>query len=208
MTFAEILGYAAALLLVASYAMTTLPWIRYLAIAAAIVLAVYALVSGHTITLVLAVLLAGVNAWRLWEAEKVVGAARAAAAGAGAPVTVDWLLPHMEAVALPEGHVLFKKGDPADAMYFISHGRIELKEFGVELGKDSLFGEIGVFAVENVRTATAVCLEDCSLLKVSAERMRELFYQNPDFGFFLVGIITRRLVADLERASGGPVATA
>ena len=206
MTFAEILGYAAALLLVASYAMMTLTWIRYLALAAAAVLVVYAFVSGHTVTLVLAVLLAGVNGWRLWEAEKVVGGARAAAAGAGAPVTVDWLLPHMEAVALPEGHVLFKKGDPADAMYFISHGRIELKEFGVELGKDSLFGEIGVFTVENVRTATAVCLEDCSLLKVSAERMRELFYQNPDFGFFLVGVITRRLVADLERASGGRIA--
>lgn len=208
MTLAEILGYAAALLLVASFAMRTLTHLRYLAIAAAIVLAVYAVVSAHYVVLALAVLLAGVNAWRLWEAEKVVGAARAAAAGAGAPVTVDWLLPHMEALALPKGHVLFHKGEPADAMYFISHGKIELREFGVELGKDSLFGEIGVFAVENVRTATAVCMEDCSLLKVSAERMRELFYENPDFAFFLVGVITRRLVADLERASGGPVATA
>lgn len=208
MTLAEILGYAAALLLVASFAMRTLTYIRYLAIAAAVALGVYALVSGHYVVLVLAVLLAGVNAWRLFEAEKVVGAARAAAAGAGAPVTVDWLLPHMEALALPKGHVLFHKGDPADAMYFISHGRIELKEFGVELVKDSLFGEIGVFAVDNVRTATAVCAEDCALLKVSAERMRELFYENPDFAFFLVGVITRRLVADLERASGGPVATA
>jgi len=205
MTFAEILGYAAAILLIASFAMKTLTTIRYLAVAAAVVLAVYAIVSGHYVVLVLAVLLAAVNAWRMWEAEKVVGAARAAAAGAGAPVTVDWLLPHMEAVALPKGHILFHKGDPADAMYFISHGRIELKEFGVEVGKDSLFGEIGVFAVENVRTATAVCLEDCSLLKVSAERMRELFYQNPDFGFFLVGVITRRLVADLDRASAGRI---
>lgn len=208
MTLAEILGYAAALLLVASFAMRTLTYIRYLAIAAAVVLAVYALVSAHYVVVVLAVLLGGVNAWRLFEAEKVVGAARAAAAGAGAPVTVDWLLPHMEALALPKGHVLFHKGDPADAMYFISHGRIELKEFGVDLVKDSLFGEIGVFAIDNVRTATAVCAEDCSLLKVSAERMRELFYENPDFAFFLVGVITRRLVADLERANGGPVATA
>jgi len=181
MTFVEILGYAAAILLIASFAMKTLTTIRYLAVAAAVVLAVYAIVSGHYVVLVLAVLLAAVNAWRMWEAEKVVGAARAAAAGAG------------------------DKGDPADAMYFVSHGRIELKEFGVEVGKDSLFGEIGVFAVENVRTATAVCLEDCSLLKVSAERMRELFYQNPDFGFFLVGVITRRLVADLDRASAGRI---
>jgi CRP-like cAMP-binding protein len=68
-----------------------------------------------------------------------------------------------------------------------------------------MFGEIGVFSVANVRTATAVCLEDCRLLRVSSERMRELFYENPDFGFFLVGIIARRLTEDLERASGGKI---
>ena len=92
--------------------------------------------------------------------------------------------------------------DVADAMYFVSRGRVGLEEFGIEVGKDSLFGEMGIFAIEKVRTATAVCLEDCSLLRVSAERIRELFYENPDFAFFLVGVITRRLTADLERATG------
>mgnify|MGYP007072836255 CR=1 FL=1 len=57
MTLAEILGYAAAILLVASFAMTTLTRIRYLAVAAAAVLAVYAIVSGHYVVLILAVLL-------------------------------------------------------------------------------------------------------------------------------------------------------
>jgi len=203
MTLAEIAGYAAAILLVACFAMRTTTWIRYLALASAVVLGLYAVLAGHYVVLVLAVLLVAVNAWRLWEAEQLVGDARAAAAGAGAPVTVDWLLPHMETLALPKGHVLFHKGDPADAMYFVSRGRVGIEEFGIEIGKDSLFGEMGVFAVENVRTATAVCLEDCSLLRVSAERIRELFYENPDFAFFLVGVITRRLTADLERAAGG-----
>jgi len=203
MTLAHILGYLAAILLVACFAMKTVVWLRYLAIAAAVALGAYGIAAGHYIALALAVLLVAVNVWRLWEAERLVGGARAAAAGAGAPVTVDWLLPHMEALALPKDHVLFHKGDPADAMYYVEHGRIGFTEFGVELGKGSLFGEIGVFSVANVRTATAVCLEDCRLLRVSAERMRELFYENPDFGFFLVGIIARRLTEDLERASGG-----
>ncbi len=202
MTLAEILGYVGAVLLVACFAMKTMTWLRYLAIAFAVILGIQAIIWSHLLLLALAVLVAAVNAWRLWEAERLVGDARAAAAGAGAPVTVDWLLPHMEALALPKGHVLFHKGDPADAMYFVSHGRVGLEEFGIEVGRDSLFGEMGVFAIENVRTATAVCLEDCSLLRVSAERIRELFYENPDFAFFLVGIITRRLTADLERATG------
>ncbi|MBN9022036.1 MAG: cyclic nucleotide-binding domain-containing protein [Rhizobiales bacterium] len=200
MTLAEIIGYVAAILLVACFLAKTTTWIRYGAVAFAVVLGVYAIVSGHYVVLVLAVLVIAANAWRIWEAERLVGDARAAAAGAGAPVTVDWLLPHMETLAVPEGHILFHKGDVADAMYFISHGRVGLEELGIEIGKDSLFGEMGVFAIEKVRTATAVCLEDCSLLRVSAERIRELFYENPDFAFFLVGVITRRLTADLERA--------
>jgi CRP/FNR family cyclic AMP-dependent transcriptional regulator len=206
MTLAQILGYAAAILLIASFAMQTIVWLRYVAIAFAVVLGVYGIVAAQYVVLAIAIIILGVNVWRLWEVEKISGAARAAAAGAGAPITVDWLLPHMEALALPKDHVLFHKGDPADAMYFVSRGRIGLKEFDVEIGKGSLFGEMGVFAVENVRTATAVCLEDCSLLRVSAERMRELFYQNPEFGFFLVGVITRRLMEDMERASGGRLA--
>jgi CRP/FNR family cyclic AMP-dependent transcriptional regulator len=206
MTLAQILGYAAAILLVASFAMQTIIWLRYLAIAFAVVLGLYGFVAVQYFVLAIAIVILGVNVWRLWETEKVGGAARQAAAGAGAPITVDWLLPHMEPLALPKDHVLFRKGDPADAMYFVSRGRIGLMEFGVEIGKGSLFGEMGVFAVENVRTATAVCLEDCSLLRVSAEKMRELFYRNPEFGFFLVGVITRRLMEDLERASGGKLA--
>ena len=121
-------------------------------------------------------------------------------------VSIDWLLPYMRPIDIPQGHVLFRKGEVADAMYFVSAGKIRIDELNVEIGKGSLFGEMGVFAVENVRTATAVCLEDCSLLRVSAERMRELFYQNPEFGFFLVGVITRRLMEDMERASGGKLA--
>lgn len=206
MTLAQILGYAAAILLIASFAMQTLVWLRYLAIAFAVALGAYGIVAEYYVVLAIAVIILAVNIWRLVEVERLGGAAREAVAGAGAPITVDWLLPHMDAVALPKGHVLFHKGDPADAMYFVSKGRLELKEFGVEIGKGSLFGEMGVFAVENVRTATAVCVEDCSLLRVSAERMRELFYQNPDFGFFLVGVITRRLMEDMERASGGKLA--
>jgi CRP/FNR family cyclic AMP-dependent transcriptional regulator len=196
MTLAQILGYAAAILLIASFAMQTIVWLRYLAIAFAVVLGVYGIVAAQYVVVAIAVVILAVNLWRHWEAQKISGAALEAAAGAGAPITVDWLLPHMEPLALPKDHVLFHKGDPADAMYFVSRGRIGLKEFGVEIGKGSLFGEMGVFAVENVRTATAVCLEDCSLLRVSAERMRELFYQNPEFGFFLVGLITRRLAED------------
>ena len=46
MTLAQILGYAAAILLIASFAMQTLVWLRYLAIAFAVVLGLYGIVAG------------------------------------------------------------------------------------------------------------------------------------------------------------------
>jgi hypothetical protein len=183
--------------------MQTIIWLRTLAIASAAVLIVYALVAGRYPVLAVAAIMLGVNIWRLMEMRRLVSTTRAATAGAGAPVSVEWLLPYMRPLALPKGHVLFRKGDIADAMYFISSGRIGIDEFGTEIGKGKLFGEIGIFSIDNVRTATATCLEDCSLLQVSAERIRELYYQNPEFGFFLVGVITRRLIEDLEHATGG-----
>ena len=63
-------------------------------------------------------------------------------------------------------------------------------------GEGTLFGEIGLFSDQKIRTATARTVGDASLLVVSGDRVRELFFQNPEFGFFLVGLITRRLAED------------
>lgn len=201
MTFIQIFGYAAAILLLASFAMKTIVWLRYLAIAASVVLVAYALLAMHYPVLAIALILLAINVWRLTELQRVVGAARAAAAGAAAPLSIDWLLPYMRPVDLPKDHALFRKGDAADAMYFITEGRVRIDEYGVEIGKGSLFGEMGVFAIDGIRTASATCIEPCSLLMISADRIKELYYQNPDFGFFLVGVITRRLTEDLARAT-------
>jgi CRP/FNR family cyclic AMP-dependent transcriptional regulator len=200
MTLAQILGYAAALLLIVSFAMATMTWLRWLAIASAAVLGIYAVVTANWAVLAIAVILAAVNVWRLAEVRRVSGATRAAAAGAGAPVTVDWLLPYMEPLAIPKDHVIFRKGDVAESLYFVENGRVGIPELGIEIGKGNLFGEIGVFSADRMRTGTAVALEHTRLLQVSADRIRELFYKNPDFGFFLVGIISRRLVEDIEKA--------
>ncbi len=142
-----------------------------------------------------------INLWRVSELRRMVGATSAAAAGAGAPITVDWLLPFMRPLNAEKGHVLFRKGEVADAMYFIANGKVRIDEYGIEIGQGSLFGEIGIFTLDRVRTATASAAEQCTLLTVSAEKVRQLFFQNPEFAFFLVGVITRRLTQDLERVA-------
>ena len=196
MTLPEILGYLALVLLLASAAMRTIIWLRIIAIAGNLAIIAYGVVTARYPIVAFGAVILVINAWRLFEMRKLVAATRAATAASGAPITVDWLLPYMRPLALPADAILFRKGDAADAMYFISKGRIRFDELSIELGEGSLFGEIGLFSDYKVRTATAKSLGPCSLLVVSAEKVRELFFQNPEFGFFLVGLITRRLAED------------
>src|SRR5258708_30158406 len=110
MTFPEILGYAALILLIASFFMKTIIWLRLLAIASNVVIIVYGVVAPHYPILVLGLAMVGINIWRLMEMRRLVGAVSAATAGQGAPVSFDWLLPFMRPVDIPTGHVLFRQG--------------------------------------------------------------------------------------------------
>lgn len=196
MTLLEILGYLGLVLLLASSAMRTIIWLRILAIAASLAIVGYGVISAIYPVVGFGLILLAINAWRLWEMRRLVAATRAATAAGSAPITADWILPYMRPMAVPADTVIFRRGEAADAMYFISTGRIRFEELDVELGEGSIFGEIGIFSDGKVRTATAKSLGPCSLLVVSADKVRELFFQNPEFGFFLVGLITRRLSED------------
>jgi CRP/FNR family transcriptional regulator, cyclic AMP receptor protein len=196
MTFGEILAYAALLLLIASTFMRTIIWLRLLALASNAAIVLYGIITPHYPVLVLGLVLAGLNIWRLMEMRRLVTLTREATAASGAAITIDWLLPFMRPLAMPADSILFRKDSEADAMYFISRGTVRFEELGLEMGKGALFGEIGIFSHDKRRTATAKCTEDCSLMQISAEKVRELYFQNPDFGFFIVGLITRRLMED------------
>lgn len=204
MGIGEILAYLTLALLVVSYFMPTMIWLRAIATAAAIVIVAYGAVTGHWIAAVIGAAIAAINLWRLYEMRKMVAVTRAATAASGAPITVDWILPFMRPVVIPKGTVLFRRGAEADAMYFIQHGKVRFDEIDMEIGKGSLFGEIGLFSDDKRRTTSATVVEDSELLQISGDRVRELYYQNPDFGFFLVGLITRRLMDDAKAGTLKP----
>jgi CRP/FNR family cyclic AMP-dependent transcriptional regulator len=192
----EILGYIALALLLISAAMRTITTLRIFAIAANLAIIAYGVLAARYEVAGVGAAILVLNVWRLWEMRRLVAATRGATAAGSAPISMDWLLPYMRPMALPADAVIFRKGDIADAMYFVSHGKVRIDEFDIELGEGTLFGEIGLFSDQKIRTATAKTVGDASLLVVSAERVQELFYQNPEFGFFLVGLITRRLAED------------
>ncbi|HVY20387.1 MAG TPA: cyclic nucleotide-binding domain-containing protein [Bauldia sp.] len=196
MTTPDIVGLLALVLLLAAAWAKPVEWLRGLSAVANLAMVAYGIITAQYPLALLSALILAVNAWRLYETRALVSVTRDATAASAAPITMDWLLPYMRPLALPTGTVVFNKDAPADAMYFISHGRIRFEEIGVEMGKGALFGEIGIFSHDKRRTATAKTLEDTALMQVSADKVRELYYQNPDFGFFIVDLITRRLMED------------
>jgi CRP-like cAMP-binding protein len=65
-----------------------------------------------------------------------------------------------------------------------------------------VFGEVGLFAPQGVRSVSAVCDEDCILHAIRKDKVLELCYQNPRFGFFLIRLVS----ALVQESNGGRVA--
>jgi cytochrome P450/NADPH-cytochrome P450 reductase len=68
------------------------------------------------------------------------------------------------------------------------------------LGPDEIFGEIGVISARNRRTATAVCEGRTILMKLDQDHVLQLYFQEPEFGFYLMRLVTDRLLHNLEEA--------
>jgi CRP-like cAMP-binding protein len=85
-------------------------------------------------------------------------------------------------------------------MYLIREGKVRLVEVDRVLGPDEIFGEIGVISARNRRTATAVCEGRTILMKLDQDHVLQLYFQEPEFGFYLMRLVTDRLLHNLEEA--------
>lgn len=103
--------------------------------------------------------------------------------------SVDYLIPYMKMEHHAKGEELFKKGDLADKFYFVQNGVVELPELKKQLKKGAVFGELGLFMPKTVRSASAVCVEKCDIYSIHKDKVLELYYQNPKFGFFIARML-------------------
>jgi hypothetical protein len=195
MQLAEVLGYMAAGLVLATFTMRTMIPLRVLGVASNVAFISYGYVADLVPVLLLHAVLLPLNVYRLLEMRRMV---REIGEAAGEANTLAWLQPFMSSVSSRAGETLFRKGDHADAMYLITWGRVRLEEFGVEIRPGEVVGEIGLFSPDGRRVATATCIEDCKLQRVTRDKVRELVFQNPRFAFHLIGVVTSRLVEDLR----------
>ena len=78
------------------------------------------------------------------------------------------------------GQVIVRQGDPAQSMYFIAAGEVEveLKGAGIRLGVGQFFGEVAVLR-RGRRSATVVALTQSSLLVLDAQDLHTLMERDP-----------------------------
>jgi len=170
--------------------------LRIFALAANSFLLAHALLHHDWIVTALQAVLLVVNAYRLWDLQRLLSALESARADT--PVK-DWLLPYMKKKTFKAGETLFAKGDAAHELIYIRKGKVHIAELGTKLGAGSLIGEIGLFTEDRKRTATIVCETACFCYTMTDEAIYLLYFQNPKLGFYLIRLIVQRLLQDLQR---------
>jgi len=194
-SLAEIFGYVASGLVLATFSMRTMIPLRILGMMSNVCFMIYGYLDGLHPVLILHAILLPLNVFRFVEIYRLVWEMRDAAER---PHGFHQLMPFMKSISAQAGTTLFRKGDVADAMYVLVSGRIRIPEFDAEVGPGEMAGEVGMFSPGGQRLTTAICLEDCTLLRISRERVRELVFQTPRIGFDLITVVTARLFDDVR----------
>jgi CRP-like cAMP-binding protein len=196
MDMVTIIGFVAAGLVIATLSMRTMVPLRVIGIVSNIAFATYGVLLPSVPTLVLHAILFPLNIYRLREMLKLIREVKAASRG---DLSMDWLKPFMTRRAVTEGEILFRKGDEADEMYFLVSGRLRLDQLGIELKPGAVVGELGFLAPDRSRTQTLRCSRSGSLLTISYDKIEEIYYQNPTFGFYFLRLATSRLFENIGR---------
>ena len=199
MHLVDVAGYVAAVLVFLTFYMKTMIPLRLVGICSNCVFIIYAYFGTLYPVLILHIILLPLNLLRLREMLRLT---KQVSAATRADLSMDWLKPFTSTRQFETGDVLFRKGDRADAMFFIVSGAYRLVEIGVQLPQGQVVGELGLLAPDQARTQTLECTASGEVLQITYEQVKQLYYQNPQFGFYFLQLTTKRLfenIAHLER---------
>jgi CRP-like cAMP-binding protein len=192
----DALGYLGALMVFGTYSMKTMIPLRIIGLCSNCIFIVYGYMAPVYPQLLLHGVLLPLNSLRLYQMLQLVGKVRTASRG---DLNMDWLKPFMSKRAGKAGEVIFRKGDLSSAMFYTVSGSYRLNEIAQDVGPGQIIGEVGLIAPDRKRTLTFECIEDGELLTISYEQVKQLYFQNPKFGFYFLQLISRRLFQDIAR---------
>jgi len=195
-TLANTLALIGALFFVATLLMQTMVRLRVANMIGCTFFVASGALSGNIATLLLYLLLLPINAIRLRQMLRLIKRAHAMTQG---DTSIEWLRPFMTERRYRRGDKLFKKGDAATEMFLTVGGIFLVKEINIELPPGRLMGELGFLAPNRRRTATVECIEDGPVLTISYDKLLEVYFQNPQFGYYFLMLTSQRLLENISR---------
>lgn len=109
-------------------------------------------------------------------------------------------------LTLKTREMAFRQGDPADAVFFVKAGRIQLTAFSDQgkegvialFGPGDFFGE-GSLSSQPLRMASAIATMPSSLARIEKDLMMRLFRDNPEFAeTFLAHLVSRTIQVEAD----------
>jgi CRP-like cAMP-binding protein len=193
------LGILGAVFYVASVSMKTVIPLRIAGIASAVFFLCYGILAYSITTIFLYLILVPLNTLRLYQMIELVRKVRVAA---GKDLSMDWLEPFMTKRKCRQGDVLFHKNDLANEMFLAAKGTYRVTELNKIIKSGEIFGEMGLLTSERRRTQSVDCLESGHVLAITYDKVRELYFENPEFGFYFLRLTSERLLHQVSILEG------
>jgi hypothetical protein len=187
----QLLGFLAAFLMFSTFYMKNMIPLRIIGMASNVAFILFAANSVPKVMplVVLHSVLLPMNFFRLIQMLKLIKKVRSASED---DMSFDFMIPHMHKETIKKNEVVFHRGDKADKIYLLKSGILTVDELDIIIQPGELFGEMGVFASEQFRLATLRCGSDVELLSMTDTQIKQLYYQNPQFGFYLIQLLLKR----------------
>jgi CRP/FNR family cyclic AMP-dependent transcriptional regulator len=192
----EWLGYIAAAFVFATFSMKTMVPLRVVAVASNLLFIAYGYLHPAYPVMILHVALLPLNLWRLRQMLTLVRETEAAYDG---DLEMDWIKPFTSTRDMTPGEILFRKGDPANEIIFVMSGSLRIPELGIAIPPGEVIGELGMLSPDRTRTQSAVCVDPGQILVITYDQVRQLFFQNPKFGYYFMQLSARRMFDNMKR---------
>uniref|UniRef100_UPI003083BBD9 Crp/Fnr family transcriptional regulator n=1 Tax=Chelativorans sp. YIM 93263 TaxID=2906648 RepID=UPI003083BBD9 len=193
----DLIGFVGTALTIITYSLTTIIPLRIFAIAANIVFLFYGVVTQSFPLIAMSGILLPLNGWRLYQMLQLI---REVDVASRSDLSMEWLRNYGTMRRYAAGEVIFRKGDPAGEMLHVESGLFRLLESGIEFRSGAIVGELGLLSPGNARTQSLECVESGQVRRISYSDLKQLYFQNPQFGFFFLRLISERLFENAEKA--------
>ena len=195
-TVSNVTGVIGATFYIASVSMKTVIPLRIAGIASTLFFLCSGIFARSLPAIILYALLLPLNSIRLYQMIDLIKKVRVATSS---DMSMDWLHPFMSRRSYRQGDIIFRKGDLANEMLLAVKGKYRVSALDVEIGPGNVFGEMGLVTSGYLRTQTVECVESGHVLTITYDEVRELYFENPEFGFYFLRLICNRLLQNLAR---------